>query len=93
MQDSCCCRWRSRWWLPLRSPAVRTETEAAAAPREMVEDPTTGNMLLAPRYGGSISYAAIGSPPSSDVWFTHHSYNAINGVNEESRRRQLGHRP
>ncbi len=58
------------------------ETEAAAAPREMVEDPTTGNMLLAPRYGGSISYAAIGSPPSSDVWFTHHSYNAINGVNE-----------
>ena len=58
------------------------ETEAAAAPREMVEDPTTGEMLLAPRYGGSISYAAIGSPPSSDVWFTHHSYNAINGVNE-----------
>ena len=59
------------------------ETEAAsAAPREMVEDPTTGGMLLAPRYGGSISYAAIGSPPSSDVWFTHHSYNAINGVNE-----------
>ena len=57
------------------------ETEAAA-PREMVEDPTTGKMLLAPRYGGSISYAAIGSPPSSDVWFTHHSYNAINGVNE-----------
>ena len=59
------------------------ETEAAAPEtREMVEDPTTGKMLLAPRYGGSISYAAIGSPPSSDVWFTHHSYNAINGVNE-----------
>ena len=32
------------------------ETEAASAePREMVEDPTTGKMLLAPRYGGSIS--------------------------------------
>ena len=58
------------------------ETEAAAAPREMVEDPTTGEMLLEPRYGGSISYAAVGSPPSSDVWFTHHSNNAINGVNE-----------
>ena len=59
------------------------ETEAAAAePREMVEDATTGKMLLAPRYGGSISYAAVGSPPSSDTWFTHHSNNAINGVNE-----------
>ena len=59
------------------------ETEAAsAAPREMVEDPTTGKMLLAPRYGGSISYAAVGSPPSSDTWYTHHSNNAINGVNE-----------
>ena len=59
------------------------ETETASAePREMVEDPTTGKMLLAPRYGGSISYAAVGSPPSSDTWFTHHSNNAINGVNE-----------
>ena len=58
-----------------------TET-ASAAPREMVEDPTTGKMLLAPRYGGSISYAAVGSPPSSDTWYTHHSNNAINGVNE-----------
>ena len=59
------------------------ETEAAAAePREMVEDATTGKMLLAPRYGGSISYAAVGSPPSSDTWYTHHSNNAINGVNE-----------
>ena len=59
------------------------EDEAAAAePREMVEDPTTGKMLLAPRYGGSISYAAVGSPPSSDTWYTHHSNNAINGVNE-----------
>ena len=48
----------------------------------MVEDPTTGKMLLAPRYGGSISYAAVGSPPSSDTWYTHHSNNAINGVNE-----------
>ena len=59
------------------------ETAAASAePRDMVEDPTTGKMLLAPRYGGSISYAAVGSPPSSDTWFTHHSNNAINGVNE-----------
>ena len=59
------------------------ETEAASTePREMVEDPATGKMLLAPRYGGSISYAAVGSPPSSDTWFTHHSNNAINGVNE-----------
>ena len=59
------------------------ETEAAAPEtREMVEDPTTGKMLLAPRYGGSISYAAVGSPPSSDTWYTHHSNNAINGVNE-----------
>ena len=55
---------------------------AAAAERELVRDPTTGKMILAPRYGGTFSFAAVGTPPSADVWYTHHSYEAINGVNE-----------
>ena len=67
--------------VPFAGGEEETET-AAPETRDMVEDPTTGKMLLAPRYGGSISYAAVGSPPSSDTWFTHHSNNAINGVNE-----------
>ncbi|MDE0449639.1 MAG: ABC transporter substrate-binding protein [Spirochaetaceae bacterium] len=61
------------------------EEEAAAATeeREMVRDPATGEMVLAPRYGGSISYAARAFPPSSDPWFTHHANPAMSGVNEK----------
>ena len=62
--------------------ATGNEEAAAAAPREMMEDPTTGKILLAPRYGGSFSYAAIGSPPSSDMWFTSQAQYAVDGVNE-----------
>ena len=59
-----------------------SDDSASVAEKEMVRDPTTGKMILAPRYGGTFSFAAVGTPPSADVWFTHHSYEAINGVNE-----------
>ena len=53
------------------------ESAAATEEREMVRDPSTGEMVLAPRYGGSLSYAARSFPPSSDPWFTHHANQAI----------------
>ena len=56
---------------------------AAAADRTMVRDPATGEMVLAPRYGGSISFAAKSFPPSSDPWFSHHANPAMSGVNEK----------
>ena len=59
------------------------ESAAATEEREMVRDPATGEMVLAPRYGGSISYAARSFPPSSDPWFTHHANPAMSGVNEK----------
>ncbi len=59
------------------------ESAAATEERQMVRDPATGEMVLAPRYGGSISYAARDFPPSSDPWFTHHANPAMSGVNEK----------
>ncbi len=59
------------------------EEPAAAADREMVRDPTTGEMILAPRYGGSISYASRQDPGHSDVWFGGYALRSTLGVNEK----------
>ena len=42
--------------------------EAAAAEKEMVLDPSTGEMVEAPRYGGTLSYARPGAAEHCDVW-------------------------
>ena len=62
------------------------EEPAAAADREMVRDPTTGEMILAPRYGGSISYSSQTDTPvfSNDVWFGGYAAQRSSlGVNEK----------
>ena len=41
------------------------EEPAAAAEKEMVLDPTTGEMVEAPRYGGTLTYAERIEPPFS----------------------------
>ena len=48
-----------------------------------VTDPTTGKVVSAPEYGGTLTYARNSNPPSADVWFTHHSASAIMGVVEK----------
>ena len=44
------------------------EEPAAAAEKEMVLDPTTGKMVEAPRYGGTLTYAERIEPPGTDPW-------------------------
>ena len=43
------------------------EEEGAAAEREMVLDPTTGEMISAPEYGGTFTYALKEEPASTDA--------------------------
>ena len=44
--------------------AAAEEAPAAAMEKEMVTDPTTGEMVTAPEYGGTITYARNQSPPT-----------------------------
>ena len=49
------------------SPAGEEEP-AAAMEKEMVLDPTTGEMVEAPRYGETLTYANNQEPPNSDMF-------------------------
>ena len=44
------------------------EEAGAAMEKEMVLDPTTGEMVLAPEYGGTLTYANNQEPPNSDMF-------------------------
>ena len=46
--------------------AAAEEQPAAAAEKEMVLDPTTGKMVTAPEYGGTITYVKKESPSHTD---------------------------
>ena len=46
--------------------AAAEEEPAAAMEKEMVMDPTTGTLVTAPEYGGTITYALNQSPPTFD---------------------------
>ena len=59
------------------------EEPAAAADKEMVLDPSTGKMVEAPQYGGTITYAKKTEPENVDVWFHHGGRQMITGVLEK----------
>ena len=45
------------------------EEPAAAADKEMVTDPSTGEMVSAPEYGGTITYGRVSWAEHCDVWY------------------------
>ena len=60
------------------SPASEGEAAAATAEREMVRDPSTGEMINAPQYGGEIVFADwFREPPHTDTWWGSQSVSAI----------------
>ena len=65
--------------------AASEEEPAAAAENEMVLDPRTGEMVEAPRYGGTLTYGTINAETgSSDSFFVGHSAILLaNGVLEK----------
>ena len=52
---------------------------------EMVKDPTTGKMVVAPEYGGTITFATtrFGGVDHVDMWFHHHPGETVAGVLEK----------
>ena len=62
--------------------AASEEEPAAAMEKEMVMDPTTGKMVTAPEYGGTITYARNQSPPTFDPLFHPWAQLGIGGVVE-----------
>ena len=56
---------------------------AAAAEKKMVTDPTTGEMVTAPQYGGRLTIAKKPEPPHTDSWFTHGAGAAHSAVVEK----------
>ena len=55
----------------LWASAAEEEEPAAAMEKEMVMDPTTGQMVTAPEYGGTFTHATKGDYPVADTWFQH----------------------
>ena len=52
------------------SPAGEEEP-AAAMEKEMVLDPSTGKMVSAPEYGGTLTVANLLEPENADMHFSH----------------------
>ena len=50
-------------------PASEGEAAAATTEQEMVRDPSTGEMVKAPQYGGQIVWSSAQEPPHADTWF------------------------
>ena len=49
--------------------AAGESEEAAANEKEMVLDPTTGEMVTAPEYGGTLTYGRTGTGEHPDSFF------------------------
>ena len=58
------------------------EEPAAAMEKEMVTDPTTGEMVTAPQYGGTLTAVTPSDPAGSDAFFGHPTMKAIEQVCE-----------
>ncbi len=54
-----------------------------AAAQKYVTDPTTGKMVSAPEYGGTLTYAKKSEPPHTDSWFGSPAGAAHSGVVEK----------
>ena len=55
---------------------------AAAADKKYVTDPTTGNVVVAPEYGGTLTYGTMLEPDNADTFFFHLPALAVGGVVE-----------
>ena len=51
------------------SPAGEDDAAAAAAEKEMVRDPSTGKMVTAPEYGGTITFPRNATREHPDAWY------------------------
>ena len=60
-----------------------TEVKEVQVPgKKYVTDPTTGKVIPAPEYGGTIVRLQAYEPPHTDTYFTHHAAMGTDGVTE-----------
>ena len=59
------------------------EGSAAAADKKYVTDPSTGKVVVAPQYGGTISIVMSTIPPNIDPYIVYNAGSVISGVNEK----------
>ena len=59
--------------LTLMVAAFWVSPAAVAAEKKMVTDPSTGKMVTAPEYGGTITYALLADPASPDSFLSDHA--------------------
>ena len=74
---------KGRSMLALISMIVLGFTALTFAASDMVKDPTTGKMVSAPEYGGTLTYAKKHEPPHTDSWFGSPAGAAHSGVVEK----------
>ena len=55
----------------------------SALAAEMVKDPTTGKMVSAPEYGGTMTFAVQREPPTTDPMFGGGASRGVDGVSEK----------
>ncbi len=63
--------------------AAAEEEPAAAADKKYVTDPSTGKVVVAPQYGGTISIVMSTIPPNIDPYIVYNAGSVISGVNEK----------
>ena len=59
------------------------EEPAAAADKKYVTDPSTGKVVVAPEYGGTLTYASHNIVPHTDAYFHHHPGEHVSSVVEK----------
>ena len=60
-----------------------SDDPASAAEKEMVRDPTTGKMVVAPQYGGTLTRARNAPCDGTDIWITRCGNITAGGVVEK----------
>ena len=66
------------------------EAPAAAADKEMVTDPTTGKMVTAPQYGGTMTYPYISKGDTTDPFSGGYAVWHVGSLNEKLARADWG---
>ena len=66
------------------------EAPAAAADKEMVTDPTTGKVVTAPEYGGTMTYPYISKGDTTDPFSGFYAVWHVDSLNEKLARADWG---
>ena len=67
----------------VKSVPVEVIKEIEVPGKKYVTDPTTGKVVSAPEYGGTLTFAAQQLPENADTWYGPNAFAFVTGVNEK----------